>query len=298
MTLAFDLEGVETAEFGVGIAQGGSRAFETVPVEAAVKAVLVEMARTTWAAMASHVDGALEYEPSQEHRAKEYLWVPNEVVWEQEMRTLHEAENLPTNADALKQANRVFCYFVRMKDGGGRRLTAMRRATQFKAIQKSRLIRFDTDALRLVADTMFRLDNDFDLLVDEAGTHVWRPAGFESLGRLSYAVMGAAADSVAVVGSALGFVEMDTVESYAASHPRAARYLASIQSQELMGITQEALAESCASTGVHVDEVNGRLEVSEDNVMGLLEVLDRRRYRVALVPNSPERFKAGRRTKL
>ena len=54
----------------------------------------------------------------------------------------------------------------------------------------------------------------------------------------------------------------------------------------------------CKRTGVPVEEVNGQVLVREGSEMGLLEVLDRRRYELALVPEAPERFRATSREKI
>ena len=54
----------------------------------------------------------------------------------------------------------------------------------------------------------------------------------------------------------------------------------------------------CRRTKVKIQEANGRIVVLADQIMGFLEVLDRRRYEVQLVKNSPEHFRAGSRTKI
>jgi hypothetical protein len=51
-------------------------------------------------------------------------------------------------------------------------------------------------------------------------------------------------------------------------------------------------------TKVKIQEANGRIVVLADQMMGFLEVLDRRGYEVQLVKNSPEHFRAGSRTKI
>ena len=48
--------------------------------------------------------------------------------------------------------------------------------TQFKGVLKSRLIQLRTDALKVVEDMVFKLDADFDLLINQDNTHVWRRA--------------------------------------------------------------------------------------------------------------------------
>ena len=69
---------------------------------------------------------------------------------------------------------------------------------------------------------MFKLDADFDLLIDQDCTHVWRPVGFESLANLTEEVKKAVPKSILRISSELPFLNLDRVKSYAESHPRAA----------------------------------------------------------------------------
>lgn len=181
-----------------------------------------------------------------------------------------------------------------MTDKQGRRLTAIRRATQLKGILKSRLI---SDALQIIEDRVFKLDSDFDILIDNARVHILRPSGFEFVGKLQGAVLAAAPENVKAIRRDLPFVDFGL--SYAAKHPRAARYLASIRAQKATkDIDKRALKELCKATGVEIQEAKGKITVADGHVMGFLEVLDRRRYEVELVKGSPERFRAGSRQKL
>jgi len=176
---------------------------------------------------------------------------------------------------------------------------ALRRATQFKGVLKKRLIRFVTDSLKLIEYSVFKLDSDFDLLVDSAHVHILRPSGFEFAGNLQQAVLDAVPENVKAIAKDLAFVEFDGIETYAVKHPRAARYLASIRGQaETKNIDMTLLTRLCKSTGVEVSESKGKISVVAGHEMGFLEVLDRRRYKLELVKGQPERFKAGSRTKL
>jgi hypothetical protein len=49
---------------------------------------------------------------------------------------------------------------------------------------------------------------------------------------------------------------------------------------------------------VEVKESNGKLVVADDQVIGFLQVIDRRRYQVVLVKGSPERYAAASRQKI
>jgi hypothetical protein len=155
------------------------------------------------------------------------------------------------------------------------------------------------DTLKIIEDTVFRLDNDFDLLVDSANVHILRPSGFEFAGKLQHAIPEAVPENIKAIRRDLTFVDFDGIEAYAARHPRAARYLASIRGQaETKNIDKILLKKACKQTGVEVSESKGKVSVSEGHEMGFLEVLDRRRYELELVKGEPERFKAASRTKL
>lgn len=299
MMLDFDIENVTATEFGVGRDEGNGQTFVSLPVDADVQNALCEIVLATWQAMQKDTDDPPRYEPSEKHGSTEYLHLPLNDDLAASIRELHEAANLPLDADALADSATVFCYFARVTDEKGRRLTALRRATQFKGVLKSRLLRFVTDALKLIEDRVFKLDNDFDLLVDSQSVHILRPSGFEFAGQLQDAILNAVPKNVAALQKDLAFVDFAAVQAYAGAHPRAARYLASIRAQKVTkNIDKNALKRLCKDTGVEVKESKGKLLVGNDHIMGFLEVLDRRRYELELVKGTPERFRAASRRKL
>jgi hypothetical protein len=175
-------------------------------------------------------------------------------------------------------------------------LTPIRRSVQFKGILKSRLIRMVTDAMKLVTETVFKLDKDFDLLVDKSTVHVLRPNALESIGKLHAVVLAAVPANINAIASDLPFVDFESISEYASNHSRAARSLAALRSRgKSKGIDRDSLIKMCAKTGVKISETNGKIAVERNDVLGFLEVLDRRRYEVELVLNSPEPFRASSR---
>ncbi len=300
MKLEFDVGKGKVTEFGIGRDDSTERTFSMVPVNADVKEVLCDMVQATWNKMDQNEDGPAKYEPSEKHRSIEYLYVPLRDNLATSIRELHEAVNLSMDGNALANADlsNIFCYFVRMRDQNGRRLTALRRATQFKGVLKSpsKLIQFVSDTLRIVEDRVFKLDSDFDLLTDSNTVHILRPSGFEFIGKLQQAILDAVPQNIQVLQTDLAFVEFDSIENYAITHPRAARYLASIRGWEgTKHIDKTALEEHCKRTGVEVKGSGGKVTVSTGHEMGFLEVLDRRRYELELVRGQPERFRASSR---
>jgi hypothetical protein len=113
------------------------------------------------------------------------------------------------------------------------------------------------------------------------------------------AIMAAVPKNVAALKIDLDYVNFDVIENYASQHPRAARYLASIHSQEeSKNIDRKRLVQLCAHTGVETDVAGGQIIVTDKHVMGFLEVLDRRRYEIELVTDAPEQYRAASRSKL
>lgn len=301
MKLEFDLDNVTVTEFGLGRDDGQGQTFVAVPVDADVQAALREMVQATWDAMQKDEDGPTKYEPSERHGATEYLYLPLDNELAASVRELHEAASLEINATVLAEPADVFCYFARLTDKKQRRLTALRRAAQFKGVLKSRnrLVRMLDDTLKIIDDDVFKLDSDFDLLIDSANVHILRPSGFEFAGHLQQAILDAVPDNVTAIAKDLAFVAFGGIEAYAGKHPRAARYLASIRGQaETKNIDKGLLKKLCKQTGVEVAEAKGKVTVAAGHEMGFLEVLDRRRYEVSLVKEKPERYRAASRKKL
>ena len=104
------------------------------------------------------------------------------------------------------------------------------------------------------------------------------------------------AEVIAAIKAELTFIEFDGIGQYAAKHPRAARYLASIRAQEEMkNIDKAALKKLCKITGVDVSESKGKVFIADGHEMAFLQVLDRRRYQLELVKDKPEKFVAASR---
>lgn len=301
MTLDFDLDSVTAVEFGIGLENGGREAFVCVPVDSDVQAVLQAMAKDSWRLMSGDEEGPRLYEPSEKHGSTEYLFLPLTSDLASSLVNLHNANQLPINAKALEDPSKVISYFCRLVDSKNRSLTALRRALQFKGILKSRnrLVQMIDDTMQVVPDSVFRLDSDFDLLVDSKRVHILRPSGFEFAGRLQRAIQDAAPQNIAAIGRDLPFVNFDTIDQYARNHTRAARYLASINSQaEARNIDKALLVNLCNQTDVEIEEKDGQISVKSGHELGFLEVLDRRRYEINLVREHPEHYRAASRRKI
>jgi hypothetical protein len=299
MKLAFNLESVHTTEFGVGRYVDDAEAFLLVPVDANVQDVLREMATATWEAMQNNTEDPEEYQPSEKHGGQQYVYLEAASPFAGPLQNLHTANNLPTDADALSEPSLLFLYFARFVDARHRRLTAVRRATQFKGVLRARLLRFIDDTLQLLQENTFRLDSDFDLLIDSSYVHILRPSGFEIIGGLQEAIRSAVPANIAQIKADMPFVNFDGIQSYAERHTRAARHLASIRSQqETLNISPTLLRNVCKTQKIGFTTNKGVITVDAGQEMDFLDVLDRRRYELELVAGSQELYKAASRRKI
>ncbi len=302
MKLDFEISNVNLTEFGVGRdAHSDEPAFSGVPTDDNVKVELVNVTRATINAIDKLREPSIQpivYSPSEKYSATEYLVLPLEDELSQTFRDLYEIDNLQLDSNALQSLKSVFCYFTRLTDVEGKQLIGLRRASQFKSVKKDKIMSLFSDTLSLVENPLFALNNDFDLLIDSEYVHILRPSGFEYMGKLQQAILDAVPDNINAIGREISFIDFDTIQDYAQTRPRAARYLASILTQNLEGIDKDSLSELCKKTDVYIEITNGQLYVSDGYVMGFLEVLDRRRYENELIPGEPERFRASSRQKL
>jgi hypothetical protein len=296
MTINFDFDNVTLTEFGLGLDQE-QRSYVQVPVDGDVQDTLLEMAQETCRMMTEKTTTPKIYQPSEKYASTEHLTLSlaDDIV--ASIRGLHDAANMEEDASALDTADDCFAYYARFKDSQNRRLTAVRRASQFKGVLKKRLISWGDNTLEIIPDKVFKLDNDFDFLVDTAQLHILRPSGLEFTAQLQEAIMAAVPSNVNTISSEITYVNFQSISVYAQKHPRAARYIASIRSQsEAHNVNKDKLKLFCQRTGVNFTESNNQLNIDDAHVMGFLEVLDRRRYEVDLVKDSIEVFRASGRS--
>lgn len=298
----FDIDNVQTVTFGVGRDDApDGQPFVHVPADAGVQDALKEMLVETWAAMQRQDDPPKQYEPSEKHARIEFLHIPTNDDLCEPLRDLHNAANLSADTHALDDPQSIYSYFAQFIDGNGKKLTALRRASQFKGILRSqnRLVRLVNDTLQIIADNIFKLDRDFDLLIDDDNVLILRPSGFEFAGKLQQAILDAVPQNIAALTQEIGFVEFGPIQTYATDRSRAARYIASIRSQpNNEKITLNRLEELCKRTGVEIEVRDGRVHVAEKHELAFLELLDRRRYEVDLTEEDPEKYRAASRSRI
>ena len=301
MNLNFDIENVEATEFGVGRQIGSDRSFVVVPVVRAVQETLQDIVTATCQKMERNPEPPLTFDPAEKYASEEYLTLPIDNDLALPLRTLHQTSNLPITNDALTWITKSFCYFARFWDNQSRQLTTIRRAAQFKGAlnKQNRILSLGTDALRIMEDPIFQLNADFDVVVDSELVHIIHPTSFKLLGQIEEAIAEAVPRNVEAISRAASYVDWSNIEEYAVGHSRAASLLASIRTQGYAAnLDEAALVALCVGTGVDLDTFGEQIAVPEEQILPFLEVIDRRRYEIGLVPRTPEQYRASSRTRL
>lgn len=299
MSIDFDFATVKRVEFGIGKRAGKTTDYRRIPIDKNVQEALTEMAAVTWVSIDESEAPARDYSPSEKYGSIEAASISTDDDLAKPFKDIHTAQQIPLDHSALADTATIFCYFAQLTDGANRRLTAMRRASQFKGVLKSRLLTLSSDTLNLVEDKIFKLDSDFDLLIDSNEIHILRPAGFEAIGELDQAILAGVDDNVKAIKLDLAFVNFGSVEAYASKHSRAARLLSAIRrGGQAKNLDRPLLLRQCAATGVKTEIEGGKVVVATGSEYAFLEVIDRRRYDVKLVKDSPEKFRAESRKKI
>jgi hypothetical protein len=294
LPFTFDLAAVNLIEFGVGREAANGVEFVAIPTDDDIQSALQDMASQTVEALSKHDEVA--FAPSEKYDSVENVVTATNGEYAGVLADLHRAEMLPMLATALNDPEPIFCYFSRLSRADGTRLTCVRRATQFKGILKSRLIQVITDALKIVEERTFKLDNDYDLLIDDDNIHILRASGFVVLSGIEAVVLAAVPQNIARLQANLPFVDFTLISNYAASHSRAAKVLASICSEgEAKDVSKERLIAACQECGAEVQIVVDQVRPQVGHELNFLYVLDRRLFRVQLVEGKIERYQAGSR---
>lgn len=296
-----DITSITTTEFGVCLYGDDHDATVLVPVDGEVQEALREMVQVTAAKIGCFAPGITlpRYEPAEKYAASESLRCPIDAMFEQSAPVqLFRTTNLPTSITALEDPAAIEFYFARLRDTQGRQMVAIKRAAQFKGMLKAkgRLIRWLEDTMQIVDDDVFRLDPDFDYLVTDDEMYILRPSAFEFTFDLDATILSKAKDNAQSLHNAVTFIDFEGIAEYVGTHKRAARLIAALKNRaDLSEIDEQLLTQACSHTTVALDRRNGRIAPAAGHEYEFLMLLDRRRYAVTLIVDTPETYEAASR---
>ncbi len=163
---AFEIQKIKTTEFGV---HTRDKCFYTVPVDAGVQRVL----RDAVASSVSGIDkikGDWEsYSVSEEYAGQKKLASPLSDELMMPLRSIFAMKGVEDKLGVLRDVREVDFYFAVFWDYMGRKLVGLKQATRFKSAvaERGRIARLTDSTLKFVEESVFRIDSDFDLVLDK-----------------------------------------------------------------------------------------------------------------------------------
>jgi Domain of unknown function (DUF4868) len=300
MRSEFAFNQIQSVEFCVNVrTNGSSRTNYLMPIDRSVQDALKQVLDATLVAIEPEDGRWNAYELSEKHASKESLRADLTAGPMASVRALHEEEGWDINAGALADPKKLIYYFGVFRDNRHRRLTGVRQATQFKGAFRARFLTVIDNALRMVPDRVFKLDDQFDFLITGQHVYILHPAGFERIAEIEEFAATKAQQMTLALGSKIKFINFNELAIYVAKHKRGARLVAALNERsDLHAIQRAMFVKSAKETGVELENIGGKFVPAKGSEIGLLEMLDDRRYTTALKPGPRPAFVASSRRRI
>lgn len=240
-----------------------------------------------------------DFSPAEKYSGEEPCKLPLATAYMADLAAVVGLQNLPSNTNALESIDELKYYYAIFSDGQNRNLWAFRRAGTFKGVAKSKLAFIRNGLLTMVEGNIFRLDTDFDYLVDQQTIYVLRHSGFEFTTNVHAQMLRAAASNATAVVGIVSYLDLGSTSAYAQKHPRAARLLAAVRARPDLHLLDRRLLEgACQDFGIQlVQNDNGTMGPAAGHEYDFLMMIDRRAYTATLIPQQAERYEAASRTR-
>ncbi len=308
----FDVQNITTTTFYGFFDDGHSEAHIQIPIDGDVATELARMIDFTIDQLLPQPPQPPQpnqvllanlpiFDPAEKYASVEQLKLPLLTDYIQDLQNVIALRNLPSDVNALANANDLEYYYAIFEDNQGRLLYAFKRASRFKGIKKSVLTYIAGGALTLMNTPIFRLDSDFDYFVDcDSNTiYILRPSGFEFTTNVHGEIMRSATLNGNQIQATLPYIDLTSVIAYASSHSKSARLLSAIKSRiDLAHVDRVLLTTACNENGVATTiNPTGQLVPNAGEEYNFLCILDRRAYTSTLITNQPENYIAASRAR-
>ena len=293
----FSFDQIRSVEFCVNLHRNrDARISYLVPIDQSVQDELKNVLNATVGDIEPEDGDWMPYELSEKYSSKESLLANIDAEAMVYVRALYEEEGWDINAAALADPARLVYYFGVFRDNQGRKLLGVRQATQFKGAFKGRFLSVIDDTLRMVADRVFKLDNQFDFLITAQHVYILHPTGFERIAEIDTFAAARAKEMTLALGAAVRFLDFTGLADYVAGHKRAARLVAGLNARDdLRAVRRSMFLKVAEETGVELERAGRKMAPKEGNEIGCLELLDHRRYTTTLKPGPKPAFVATSR---
>jgi hypothetical protein len=299
-----EIDDFRNIEFGLALIIDNTEVFYRIPVDDTVKGALVEMRDEFYRQFdATSTEPAIQFLPSEKYSSTEKLKANLNADYLTAIRDLYTNNSIPISNTQLSEiASEISYYFAIFDNQNGTKEVAIKRPNQFKGLlkKKNRLMRIIDDTLQLIPDDIFKLDNDFDFIVEsDNNVNILHPAGFIYISNMDELILSSVVETVSQLNDTVTFVDFNALTDYISRSKRAAKLIASIKSREdLEDTSQEKLIARCASLRIDIRMDNGKICPHDDQIIDFLNVLDRRQFDIDITENGPEIYVASNRKKV
>jgi hypothetical protein len=295
-----DIRSIASVNFGIALCSNGNLYF--VPTDAGLKGALKEIVAGTVAALNAVQGDWQAYDISEDYGERRRVYCSRDNEYMDAFKILFDAGALDDLANLPDHVKDIEYYFAEITDNTNRRMVGVRKATQFKGTMKAknRFVRMTNDTLSIIEDTVFKLDNEFDVLITDRNVYILNDAKMQQLADITSRVAATAKDKIQAIENTITFLDLSRVKDKIEKHPRVARYAASIAQNPLIANFQRAKIETLAQQhGIVFKELGtGKLQCRVQDEAKLMELLDARRYHLDLADNGGDPYRATGRQKV
>lgn len=294
------LDDFQNIEFGIALFMDNEESFIRIPVDNTVKESLVDMRKEFYSQYDNGEEEPETFLPSEKYASTERLKVNLTEDYLESIRDLYQNTNLPvSNLSLADVAENIGYYFAVFHNNNGNRELAIKRPSQFKGLlkKKNKLIRWADDTLKVISDNVFKLDHDFDFIVEsDERINILHPSGFIFISDMEEQILQSAAASAAELADRIPSVNFAALTEYISKSKRAAKLVASIKSRpDLERTANDKLRYLCNALRIEIKEEEGKIYPIEDHILNFLYVLDRRQYDIDITDLPPEIYVASSR---
>lgn len=281
----------------VCIAENKEEQFFEIPLKQEVRVILKEILETTQKKI-SQAKEISEYEPAEKYDSSDIVSFKKGSTGYEKIKYIYEQQNFAKDCQALNHSENIIYYMGVFDKGDGKKLIGVKKANHFKSLVKSKgllLAQFD-DNLGILDTNVFKLDSDFDFIIESNKVLICNPKAFEFCAQMDEQLLEVAKKNTKDLEKKMKFISFDGLADYVSKHSRAARLIASIRlRKDLNKISEDKLKDHCLKTGVNLSEIDGKITPSKKHELNFLYVLDRRKYSYELIEDKPEIYVANSR---
>jgi len=291
--MPFNQKEIQSTEFFI---QKNENDFYQITTDRGVQDELQEMLNRT---LLSIGENPKKYDPSEKYNSEDRLKTDLDGEYSQDILAIYNNEDISTNnTQIITNSEDIHFYYCRLTDTGGKKLLAIKKASYFKSLttNHSFFINWLDDKLTEFTGNIFKLDKDFDILVYDNEVLINKYLAFESIAQLAEIVKSASVANIKKIEKIAPVLAFSAdAKEYIGTHISAARLVSSIRSNDrLVNLDISYIQVECQKQGIDIKIIDGAINITSENTMIFLKLIDRRLYTINLT-GKDENFEAKSR---